>query len=117
MSCASTKSLYLYISAHQGREVVTKGGPRQVFMARNITNNIDDPIFSIPGDIAINWNYTNNGHRIVLTGGHLSARDSNDENTHGLETMFVLSDKERAEINANLRFPTSKIVRFHRAQM
>ena len=38
--------------------------------------------------------------------------------THtGLETMFALNDKERAEINANLRFPTSKIVRFRRAQM
>ena len=92
----STKSLYLYISTHQGREVVTKGGPRQVFMVRNITNNVDDPIFSIPGDIAMNWNYYNNRHRIVLTGGHLSANDSNDENTHGFGNHVCVERKGKS---------------------
>ena len=68
----------------QGRYVATKGGPKQVFIIKNMPNSNNDPIFSTPGDIAINWKYQNNGHRLVLTGGHLSDIHSNDENTHGL---------------------------------
>ena len=44
----------------------------------------DDPVFSVGGDLAFNWRYSNNGVRIVLTGGYLSPSNSNDENTHGL---------------------------------
>eukprot|EP00116_Pleurobrachia_bachei_P016521 sb/3476783/ len=44
----------------------------------------DDPIFSVGGDLAFNWMYDDNGHRIVPTGGHLSAENVNDDNTHGL---------------------------------
>ena len=82
------KSLWinLVVIFIRDRDVATKGGPKQVFIIQNLTNSNDDPIFSIPGDIAINWQYNNNGHRIALTGGHLSARNSNDENTHGLGT-------------------------------
>lgn len=62
-------------------------------------NGDDDPIFSIPGDIAINWKYYNNGNRLVLTGGHLSTKDSNDENTHGLGNHICLDKVTAAERN------------------
>ena len=38
--------------------------------------------------MAFNWGYTDNGHRIVLTGGHLSAKSANDDNTHGFGNDF-----------------------------
>ena len=68
----------------KGREIVTVGGHCQEFMIPNITNIGDDPMFSITGDIAMNWWYSNNGARIALSGSHLSPAGSNDENTHGL---------------------------------
>ena len=33
--------------------------------------------------------YTDNGHRIVLTGGRLSPVEANDDNTHGLGNDFA----------------------------
>ena len=48
----------------------------------------DDPVFSVSGDLAFNWVYTDNGHRIVLTGGYLSPSGVNDDNTHGLGNDF-----------------------------
>ena len=53
-------------------------------MIPNIANIKNDPIFSVTGDLAMNWWYANNGVRIALNGGYLSARDANDDNTHGL---------------------------------
>ena len=50
----------------------------------------DDPIFSVPGDIAMNWRYHNNGVRIALTGGHLSDEDSDDDKTYGLGTYLSI---------------------------
>ena len=43
-----------------------------------------DPIFGVAGDLAVNWHYSNNGARIALSGGHLSAAGANDDDTHGL---------------------------------
>ena len=74
-----------------GREIATKGGPKQVFMVQTMTNNNDDPIFSVPGDLAMNWHYKNNGHRIVLTGGHLSNKNDDDDNTHGLGNNYNIN--------------------------
>jgi len=48
----------------------------------------DDPIFSVGGDLAFNWAYSDNGHRIVMTGGNLSPTGVNDDNTHGLGNDF-----------------------------
>ena len=62
-----------------------------MYIISNITNNNDDPIFSIPGDIAINWWYTNNGCCMALTGGKLSAADVDDDNTHGFGNHFVVN--------------------------
>ena len=77
----------------KGRLVVTSGGPKQVFMVRNMANSHDDPIFSVSGDIAMNWWYSNNGNRIVLTGGHLSDENINDDNTHGLGNHYTVKGK------------------------
>ena len=57
-------------------------------MVQNMANNNDDPIFSIPGDLAINWWYSNNGARITLTGGNLSPANKDDGNTRGLGNHF-----------------------------
>ena len=57
-------------------------------MVQNMANNNDDPIFSIPGDLAINWWYSNNGARIALTGGNLSPANKDDGNTRGLGNHF-----------------------------
>ena len=62
-----------------------------MFMVQDMANDKDDPIFSVPGDLAINWRYGNNGVRIALTGGHLSA-DVDDDNTHGFGNHFALSE-------------------------
>ena len=60
-------------------------------MVQDMANNNDDPVFSVPGDLAINWWYGNNGARIALTGGHLSAADVDDDNTHGLGCHFSIN--------------------------
>jgi len=72
-----------------GREVVTEGGPLQESVSKSAQNMEDDPIFSVGGDLAFNWGYTDNGHRIVLTGGNLSPAGVNDDNTHGLGNDFM----------------------------
>ena len=71
-----------------GREIVTQGGPIQESIADDAGNLGDDPIFSVGGDLAFNWAYSDNGCRIALTGGHLSEADVNDDNTHGLGNDF-----------------------------
>lgn len=62
-------------------------------MVRNMNNNVDDPIFSVSRDIAINWRYADNGNRIVLTGGHLSKENVDDDNTHGLGNHYNIDPK------------------------
>ena len=62
-------------------------------MVQNMANNNEDPIFSIPGDLAINWWYSNNGARIALTGGNLSPADKDDGNTRGLGNHFDMYGK------------------------
>ena len=84
---------FLFSFTRKGREIATKDGPKQIFLIQNIKNNIDDPIFSVPGDLAINWWYGNNGVRIALTGGHLSAANMEDDNTHGLGNNFRVDGK------------------------
>ena len=75
-----------------GRMVVTSGGPIQESVAEDAANLSDDPIFSVGGDLAFNWVYGDNGHRIVMTGGFLApptpVRDVSEDNTHGLGNHF-----------------------------
>ena len=103
---------YLYVnlvvSFIQDRNIATTGGPRQVLIIQNLTNIKNDPIFSVPGDIAINWRYLNNGHRLVLTGRHLSAIDSNDENTHGLGS-HVCSERTNTTSRNRCRYEIANI--------
>ena len=96
----------------KGREIASKGGPRQEFIIPNTTNIDDDPIVSVPGDVAINWVYANNGHRTVITGGHLSAENSNDDNTHGLGNNCHLNEKGHLQkhLFANTKSQISKTV-------
>ena len=92
-----------------GREVVTEGGPIQESVSENAQNLEDDPIFSVGGDVAFNWVYTNNGHRVVMTGGYLSPADVNDDKTRGLGNHYYcnpligeplgLTSKSRSEIS------------------
>ena len=84
---------FLFYFIRTGREIATKDGPKQDFLVQNIKNNNDDPIFSVPGDLAINWWYGDNGVRIALTGGHLSAANIDDDNTHGLGNHFLMDGK------------------------
>ena len=62
--------MFLNITFHfflrEGREIATIGGPKQVYIISNITNNIDDPIFFIPGEREINWSHLNNGSHAVF---------------------------------------------------
>ena len=91
-------SLLTYLSFYsEDREVVTEGGSMQNFTIPHIKNVADDPVFSVHGDIAMNWRYQDNGVRITLTGGHLSDEGSNNDNTHGLEVHLWLKINERAE--------------------
>ena len=73
-----------------GRKIVTVGGPKFSYTAPGVENLVDDPVFGVGGDLAFNWRYANNGNRVVLTGGHLSAEGANDDNTHGLGNHFAL---------------------------
>ena len=102
---------YFCFSLHfKGREIVTAGGSIQNFMIPNIANVEDDPIFSVSGDIAMNWWYADNGVRIVLTGGHLSARDENDYNSNGLGIHLALKGEKKIEgKHANYKLEISNI--------
>ena len=93
----------------EGREIATEGGPKQVFMVENMAHNSDDPIFSLPGDLAINWWYENNGARIALTGGHLSLANVDDDNTHGLGNHFAVNGKTGTSLNVDLKHEISNI--------
>lgn len=84
----SRSLLSRFQAMNPGRNIVTEGGPIQESISINARNMDDDPVFSVGGDLAFNWGYTDNGHRIVLTGGHLSAVNINDDGTHGLGNHF-----------------------------
>ena len=76
-----------------GRNVVSEGGPVQIYTTPGAHNLVDDPIFSVGGDLAFNWGYSRNGARLVLTGGHLSGADVDDDNTHGFGNNFWVRPK------------------------
>ena len=86
----STRSLLSrFQDMDPGREIVTEGGPIQESVGKTAQNLEDDPIFSVDGDLAFNWGHSNNGVRIALTGGHLSAVSVDDDNTHGLGNHYA----------------------------
>ena len=84
-----------------GRNVVTEGGAVQEYTVRGAHNLGDDPIFSVGGDLAFNWGYSYNGARLVLTGGHLSGADVDDDNTHGFGNNFAIRPKMVEDPEAN----------------
>lgn len=85
---ASRSLLSRFQDMDPGREIVTEGGPIEEHISKNAQNMEDDPILSVGGDLAFNWGYTNNGHRIVMTGGYLSPADVNDDKTRGIGNHF-----------------------------
>ena len=78
-------------------------------MVEKMANNNDDPIFSLPGDLAINWWYADNGVRIALTGGYLSPANVNDDNTHGLGMHFAMDGKTARSYDENWKHEISNI--------
>ena len=78
-------------------------------MVEKMANNNDDPIFSLPGDLAINWWYADNGVRIALTGGYLSPANVNDDNTHGLGMHFAVDGKTATSRGENWKHEISNI--------
>jgi len=74
------------------RTVVTVGGPVQNTIAPEAQNIDIDPILASSGEdnnLAFNWQYGNNGARVVLTdvghhSGALSDTNTNDDDCHGL---------------------------------
>ena len=76
-------------------------------MIPNITNIKDDPIFSVAGDLAMNWLYGDNGVRIALNGSYLSGR--NDDNTHGLGNHACFYIQTGIEASPTCRLEISNI--------
>ena len=93
----------------EGREIATEGGPKQVFMVQNMAHSNDDPILSLPGDLAINWWYEKNGARIALTGGHLSLPNVDDDSTHGLGNHFYVNGKIGTSLSEDWKHEISNI--------
>ncbi|KAL5268802.1 hypothetical protein ACHWQZ_G002591, partial [Mnemiopsis leidyi] len=85
----NTSLLTRFQAMNPGRDVATEGGPLQEEVSDGAQNMVDDPVFSVGGDLAFNWGYGNNGVRIVLTGGNLSKGYENNDNTHGLGNHFA----------------------------
>ena len=84
--------MFLLLFLSKGRNAVTTGGSIQSFTTANIRNVDDDPIFSVSGDIALNWNFSDNGVRIALTGGHFNDDVPNDCSVDGLGIDLGLSE-------------------------
>ena len=78
-----------------GRLIVTEGGPIQESIAEDALNLGDDPIFSVGGDLAFNWVYHDNGHRVLLTGGNLPTATDTAQNTYGLANDFAYRNYRR----------------------
>ena len=89
VSAESLRTRFGLQNMNPGRQIVTHGGPIQESVSATAGNLSDDPIFSVGGDLAFNWAYSDNGCRIALTGGHLSDARVNDDNTHGLGNDFA----------------------------
>ena len=92
------KSLKEYFkTVSPGREIVTEGGHIQFSTMKNVkivtSKGHKDPIFGVDGNLAFNWWHSNNGVRICLDGGHLSAASVNDDGTHGIGNEFSADTK------------------------
>ena len=101
-------SFFFFLS--KGRNTVTTGGSIQNFTIANITNIDDDPIFSISGDIAMNWNFSDNGVRIALTGGHFNDTAPNDCSVDGMGIdLGLLEDHNGRRVKSAYEIEISNI--------
>ena len=71
-----------------GGEIVTEGVPRHVYVVKDMNNNKDDPIFSVPGGIIINRHNKNGRNRIFVS--RSERIDNNNENLYGLGNEYFL---------------------------
>ena len=65
------------------RNTVTENGHLHEEILPNAENVSDDPIFSVDGDLIFNYEFADNGVRIVMSGAYRSGPDTNDDNTYG----------------------------------
>jgi hypothetical protein len=70
------------------RATLTSGGPLFTSIAAGNNLETSDPVLGCEGNLVVNWWYSNNGARIALDCGHLSAAGTNDDDTHGLGNEF-----------------------------
>ena len=90
---SSRSLLSMFQKMDPGREIVTEGGHLQQSIGAAAQNLEDDPIFSVGGDVAFNWNNDDNGHRLVMTGGILALAKESSDKTRGFGNDFGCNPK------------------------
>ena len=76
------------------RNTVTENGHLHEEILPNAENVSDDPIFSEDGDLIFNYEFSDNGVRIVMSKAHLSDLHANDDNTYGFGMdLYILSPR------------------------
>jgi len=81
------KTLHYYMNEPPRTGTVsprTKGGAIDEYNPSNLANKDKDPIFGNTGDLQINYYYSNNGCRMVLTGAFGYPTKDNTDDIHGL---------------------------------
>ena len=101
--------LQRFSDMNPGRRIETVGGHLEKYVLPNAPNMADDPIFSVDGDLAFNWGYSDNGCRIAVDGSHLSGKHVNDDNTHGLGNHFAINPLTCRIVGHAWRFEISNI--------
>jgi len=93
-----SKSMYQYFSDYPGRIYATgDGSVADQHIHSDIPDSFEgqttDPIFGADGGLAFNWQYSNNGARIAVPGGHyipysLPGSGENTDDVHGLGNEY-----------------------------
>ena len=75
-------------SSYQRANLTTGGVAHEVLHGPRVSS---DPVLGCAGNLVVNWWHSNNGARIAIDCGHLSAAGVNDDDTHGLGNEFGAS--------------------------
>ena len=76
------------------RNTVTENGHLHEEILPNAEHLSDDPIFSGDGDLIFNYEFSDNGVRIVMSKAYLSGLHANDDNTYGFGMdLYILSPR------------------------
>lgn len=97
---AFTYQYFLYFSLLRvGNEIVTTGGPKQVYISQNMNNKIDNSFFSALGiNIGINWRNGRQRCRMVFTEEYLTTNGS----AKGSSYCFGSGDTRNPKIGQQL---------------